>query len=331
MKAGADKRSAESLLGRLLKQDDDRRAGRAVPDGAPGGQTLGGWVKEYLEVLKARDLSSVYLDLVENYLNAILVGCKWRVWADVGPDRLLKWIAKRREPAEQGGNGIGPATANSYLRVAKGFSNWMAGRLRTDSPLRGKALPFFSETPDLRRSKRTLSDPELAAVLDAAERAPFRPQGFGGKDRAMLYRMASFSGLRASALAALRPIHFHLDANPPYGRDLNALLWPGAWAKQKRQVVWLARDLKRAGVAATDQKGRKVTFHSFKRRYVMGLIKSGGTIDQIKRMARHKDIETTLAYYVDADLDADASLVNKLPEPPKSWPTLGRKGEAEAG
>jgi integrase len=349
VKSAGDKRSAESHLARLLREDDERRAGRAVPDGSLIGQTLGGWKKEYVEVLKARDLSPDYVVLVDGYLDTILTGCRWKVWADVGPDRLQIWLSQRREATK-----CGPATLNSYLRVAKGFSNWLADRLGTHSPLRGKALPFFTEAVDLRRSKRMLTDTELAAVIAAAERSPRRVQGFGGIARAMLYRMAAYSGLRASELAALTPLQFDLHSTPPCvrpeaatdkakrgdplplpthlvellkvwleGKDPKARLWPGTWAENRRQVIWLANDLKRAGVAPTDAKGRKVTFHSFRRRYITGLIRNGADIDQVKRLGRHKDIKTTLSYYTDSDLPGLAEAVNRIPQPPAFAPKLG--------
>lgn len=344
VKSGPDRRNAESHLARLLREDDDRRVGRHVPDGSLLGHTLSSWKKEYLEVLKARDLSPEYIDLVDVYLEAILAGCRWHVWADVNPDRMLVWLARKREETK-----IGPATVNSYIRVAKGFSNWLAGRLKCDSPLRGKVLPFFNEEVDRRRSKRMLSDSELAAVIEAAERCPRRATGFGGVARALLYRMAAYSGLRASELAALTPRELDLEATPPHvrplagevkarrdeplplpadlvealkaylaGRDPRQPIWPGRWAERRGQSAWLRRDLARAGIPARDDRGRNVTFHSFRRRFTSKLIDAGVDINRVKRLSRHKDLDTTLTYYTDADLPSLGEAVERIPKlPPK--------------
>ena len=96
----------------------------------------------------------------------------------------------------------------------------------------------------------------------------------------------------------------------------NAPVWPGRWAAQRKQVHWFARDLARAGVAVFDARGQRATFHGLRRSFVVRLIRAGGLIHEVRRMARHKDVATTLNYYTDTDLDSLGKLADKTPPLP---------------
>lgn len=293
---------------------------------------------QYLEVLAARGTDAEYRQEVGRHLAAVFAGCGWSVFADVRGDDLVRFLGRRRE--EKGGPG--PATLNGYIRSAKGFARWIAERFDAASPLR-KVKPF-AEEPDRRRSKRIPSDAELARLIAATEACPYRLRAaFTARDRAMLYRVAAYTGLRASELASLTPASFDLDAAPPLvtvrARDAkgkreepvplpahlvpilrawlarkrrSARLWPGRWAEVKQQIQWLKRDLKRADISEHDERGRIITFHCLKRRYVMGLIEAGAKPHEVRRLARHRDVRTTLEYYTDAGLADLGKLTDRL-------------------
>jgi integrase len=340
-KVGPDKRAAEAFL---LKMEDAAARQRVGLDPTPTADLkaapLGKLQDEYLALLAARDTGPEYRAAVADHLTRIRAGCRWAVWPDVSGDSLLLWLGKRRD---QKGNG--PATLNSYLRSAKGFTNWLADRFGAANPL--KKLKPYPEQVDRRRSRRILTDPELGALVAAAERCPPRGRAaFSGRDRAMLYRVAAYTGLRASELAALEPESFDLAARPPVvtveardskgkrvepvpvpghlvevlrpwiaAKPAGTRLWPGRWAELRQQGDWLARDLRRAGVAELDARGRRVTFHSLKRRYVVGLIRAGGQVDEVRRLARHTDARTTFGYYTDENLPDLGRLADRLPPP----------------
>lgn len=339
-RVGKDKRLAEQVLARDLAGVDRVRAGFPADPTPAAAHAVATLRDEYLAVLAARGRSGGHLRGVTDQLAAIVPGCKWVAWPDITPDSLVLYLGRRRDE-----HGNGPATLNAYLRTAKGFSKWAAAKLGVPSPLRG--VPPWNEQVDRRRSKRILTDAELAALIAAAEACPPRGRAdFPGKDRAMLYRVAAYTGLRASELAAMTPGWVALDAPTPVvtvpaefakgrreepvplpahlvaalrpwlaGRPADARLWPGRWAAERRQVRWVARDVKRAGIAAKDDRGRGVTFHGLKRRYVVGLIRADGKVDEVRRLARHKDVRTTLNYYTDQNMPDLGRLVDKLPPP----------------
>lgn len=353
---GADGRTRRKKVGPrrdlanefLAKMEECERRVRLGLDPAPTPNTdrlkpLGSLLTEYLGVLEARDTRREYRALVKDYLTRTFAGCGWSTWPDITADSLLKFLGRRRSGegvrcGKQAGRGNGPATLNSYLRVAKGFCNWLAERMDVQSPLR-KLKPFPEEV-DRRRSKRILTDDELKRLIEAAERGKRSGrQILSGRDRAMVYRVAAYTGLRKGELAELMPRDFRLNAEPPVvavpaaeskGKreepiplpsHLAAMLreylahkvpdrriWPGRW----RHVEWLATDLKNAGVMEFDDRGRRVTFHSLKRRYVVRLIQAGAKIHEVRRLARHRDVKTTLNYYTDTDLADLGKLAEKL-------------------
>lgn len=339
VKAFKDKRASETYLARL-QQEADRAAAGHLPAGTGDLlRPLGELQAEYLAVLAGRGASAGYRSWVASRLDEMRGGLRWHRLADVTADRVTVWLGRLRDESR-----IAPATLNGYVRVAKGFARWVAGRAGIASPL--ASLISFDEKSDRRRSRRILTDAELAALVAAAEKAPRRYKTvIPGRDRAVLYLVAAYTGFRASELASLTLTHFRLDESPPVirpaARDTKGKrdepipvpahlvprlrdwlatkpatgrVWPGRWAELRKQVHWLARDLKRAGVAQLDAQNRNVTFHSLRRRYVTQLIRAAGAdVKQVQRLARHRDLKTTLAYYVDADLSDLGTVADRLP------------------
>lgn len=347
-KVGA-KNLAQAYLARKLGEVERQKAGIAPPPSADGLAPLAALLDDYLKELASRDTDATYRRTVNARLTRILTECGWLMWPDVAAAAMQQFLGALRAVRS-------PATANGYLRDAKAFVGWIADRLGTASPLR-KVAPFPEEA-DRRRSKAILSDAELAALVQAASAAPRRHNTrIGGPDRAVLYQVAAFTGLRASELASLTPACFRLDADvpavhvaaehqkgrrpdpvplPPHlvtllrkwlkGRPLHLPLWPGHWARDRRQRKWLALDLRRAGIGTPapgtkysqlGPDGKPYTFHSLRRGYITRLIRSGADVDLVRRLARHRSITTTLNHYTHADLPDLAAAARKLKPLPK--------------
>lgn len=239
-----------------------------------------------------------------------------------------------------------PATVNGYLSAVKAFAKWAARTCGLPaSPLAG--VKKLVEGVDRRRSRRIPTPDELAALLAATERAPRR---YGmlipGRDRAMLYRVAAHTGFRASELASLTPASFAVDADPPAvtiraesakgkrtesvplpahlaavlrpwlaAKPAGRRLWPGDWAANRGQADWLARDVRRAGIAERDERGETLTFHGLRAYYVTRCIEAGATVAELKELARHRDISTTIAHYSRVSGIRLQGVADRLPDP----------------
>ena len=68
---------------------------------------------------------------------------------------------------------------------------------------------------DIRHERRALTAKELGGLIAAAEKSKESFRGLDGTTRAMLYRLATMSGLRAAELASLTPASFDLAADTP--------------------------------------------------------------------------------------------------------------------
>lgn len=327
-KVGA-RRLAEAFLAQRQDEVDRQRAGlAAAPTGAARARALDDWRDEYLGLLAAKGNDETYRKTARARIDRVLRDCGWLLWPDVAPDPLVRLLGAIRE------SGRSPATCNGYLRDVKGFAKWVAERLGVLSPLRG--VKPMNEEVDRRRSLAILTDTELAALVAAAEHGP-EYDGITGPARALLYRVAAYTGLRSSELASLTPAQFDLAGDPPAvtvaaksqkarrpdavplpghlvkllrkafkGRDSTAPIWPGPWAKSKRQAKWFTRDKAAAGITSL------TTFHGLRRGYITRLIRAGIDADLVRRLARHRDLKTTMAHYASAELSDLAAAAESL-------------------
>lgn len=338
-KVGPHKATAEAYLVRAQDAATRQRLGLdPAPAAAARVRSLTEWQADYLADLATRDVSDAYPKAAARQLAAVVNGCGWLLWTDIAAADVTRYLARRRA----GGNSN--ATLNTYLNTAKTFGKWVADRLGAPNPLR--SLKPYNAEVTRRRSKRVLTDAELAALVAAADRCRggCRPGSITGPDRAMLYRVAAHTGLRAKELASLTPAAFRLDAEVPVvvveakdtkgkreepvpvpahlaallrpwlaGKPAGARLWPGKWAAARLQHEWVKRDVKRAGIAATDARGQTVTFHGLRRTYCTRLIRAGAKVHELRRLARHRDVRTTLNHYTDESMPDLAALADKLP------------------
>jgi integrase len=346
-KAYKDKAASLQLLAKLERQSARTREGLELGHNHAN-KPLAELQQEYLDGLELRGCTPEYLVLMKQYLDAVLPGCRFHTVHDFDAERLMQWLQGRKMGGAAKGKYLkpSPTTLNNYLKKVKGFAKWC--QKKTGVLIDLSEAKLLAEEADKRRSKRILTEVEFAQLLAAAERCP-RRRGtvISGIDRAMLYRVAAYTGLRASELASLVPRSFSLESTTPHvtiaaefakskreeriplpkklldelrpwlkGRAATERLWPGNWAKKRQQCDWLARDVKRAKIAERDDRGRKITLHSLRRRYITGLIRSGADIAQVTRLSRHKDFKTTLEYYEESSLKELGDVVNRL-DPPK--------------
>ena len=126
-------------------------------------------------------------------------------------------------------DGLGLKTCGGYLTAIKGFSRWLRrnGRIREDvlSHLAG-----FNAATDRRHERRPLTANELCQLIQTTEHAPTWRR-MTGTDRAILYRVATGTGYRASELRSLTPSSFRLDDDPP------AVMLLAAHSKHRRDDI----------------------------------------------------------------------------------------------
>jgi integrase len=307
-------------------------------------------IVEFLAGLRTKQppaLSSSQREFDAGELAALLGVARASVWRMVkrgqahveGQGRSRRFSRETVDSLLSRRGGIGIQTSNHHLTSIKQFSKWMVKDRRSpDDPLAG--LSRQNASTDVRRSRRALARAEFAALLAAAAQGKdFR--GVSGGDRAMLYRVASQTGLRASELASLTPASFDLTGDTPtvtveaayskhrrrdvqpiradvaavivdyLGKKAKGPVWPGTWPDAGAEMIRL--DLAAAGIPYVDDAGRVYDFHSIRHQFISDLAAAGVHPKAAQELARHSTITLTMNHYTHLGIRDRAAALDRLP------------------
>ena len=205
-----DKAAAERILSKHVTDAALRRDGvidgRAETVAGRARRAISEHLVEWKASLEAKGSSSKRVQLAFRRAQCIASDCRFGSLADVEPTAVHRFIRAMQE------NQAAPRTINGHLQAFGQFIRWAVAERRVASnPLAGVAMvKVIGQT----RERRPLSAEEVARLLDAAECGPAYRR-MTGEVRAMLYRVAIGTGLRASELASLTRASFDLKADPP--------------------------------------------------------------------------------------------------------------------
>jgi integrase len=281
-----NKTAAAVMLADLLRKIENEKAGVRIEFADHQREPLRSLLGDYRQHQRDKGNTEKQVGQVVRRCERVFDGCRFVLLADLDSSTSERWQSDKRQPSKAGG-GISPQTFNHYVTALKSFGNWLVRTNRVSAnPFRH--LAKVNAEVDTRHVRRPLSDDEFTRLVAAAESGTcFR--GLSGADRAMLYTVAGYTGLRASELASLSSGSFSLDADPPTAtvragyskhrredtiplhpaivtrlrnwlaeRPDNDLLWPGRWAVNNEGGDMIRRDLNAArvrwvGEARTEQ------------------------------------------------------------------------------
>jgi integrase len=336
-----DKESSETLLRRLQTDEDSKRANGADRYYDERNRPIGELLASFAEYLTSKGNTPAYVSLTITRCRSLLTATRTKTYPDLDASRILKTLSEWRQRKV---NPISIATSNHYLVSIKGFSRWLwQERKSPDDPLAG--LRKQNAETDRKRIRRPLTPTELETITKVAQITPAYFRGddwqFSPADRAMLYAIAAYTGLRASELASLRKSSFDfglqtftieaasaknrkrttLPLHPTLAGRLQSFfktikrdeLFPGSWAKRKRAGKILKRDLRYAGIANRDASGKVLDFHSLRYTFITSLAKAGVHPSKAQRLARHSTIALTMNVYTSLDIDDLRDAIGSLP------------------
>lgn len=284
--------------------------------------------------LRARDRSPHHVRVTVSYARTIFEGCGFAVWSDIRGDAVERFLRQLRE------GGLSTGTTNQKLVAVRQFCNWAVETgLAQESPLR--RVRKLNASVDPRRRRRALTLEDLVALIDAASSGPVR-EGLSGPHRALMYRLAFETGLRAAEIASLKVGSFSLaepDAHVtvcaasskrrredvlPLRAELARALGPlltgrKAWERafgvraHFRPARALRADLEAAGLSYEDEDGRVFDFHSLRVQFISSLVRAGVDARTVQRMARHSTPNLTLGVYTKLGRDAERQALERLP------------------
>jgi integrase len=341
-----------------------------------------GCVRRILLACNFQRMGDISASQLERYLASLRTGpartvldrtkdayTKAEVAAVLGIDRSAVTALVRRHRVEASGNGkarrypratvetlrekrdrgIAIKTSNLYLSGMKAFCNFLVD----DDRMAANPLAHVEgQDPQLdrRHDRRLLDKGELGRLIAAAAKSTVDFRGLRGRDRAMLYRVACTSGLRASELSALCPKDFDLDApivslaaiytknKKPVvqpltadvaemleeylaGRAAGKQIWSGTWFQRAADMLRI--DLEAADIPYIIQGPDGplyADFHCLRHSFIGLLDRSGATLKEAMQLARHSDPKLTMRIYGKARMNDLAGAIDRLPN-------LGEKAE----
>ncbi|MFO0821631.1 MAG: tyrosine-type recombinase/integrase [Gemmataceae bacterium] len=333
-----DKGVAQKMLTDLVVRLE--RGEAKMPDRKEISLSLAALATEFEEALR-RKAKEPHVRDVMNHVNKVLAGCKLTTLGDLRAPGLPAKVEAFIWGLTKGKDAISEPTAAYTGKHIHQFTRWLCRKkklLDTD-PLAGIDLPSQAS----QQTRRAFTLDELNALMLAAESRPKSYRGLTGQARALLYLVASTTGLRSGELAQLVVADFDLEADIPAvrlkgdqtkngedaeqplplpvvvrlrpylaGKPADARVWPGNWHKQ-RSAEMLRRDLAAAKVPATTREGEG-TFHSLRHTYTSMLARSA-PVKVTQELLRHSSPSLTIGRYAHTSLAEKAEAVAALPMP----------------
>lgn len=295
------------------------------------GKTLTEHVADYRGALEARGRAPAYVRQVAASLERDFGASGFKTWADVDANRFYTYLSGRRGP-----DGIGQRTFNARLRAAQTFCRWMVKERRATSNPLAHLSPVQQKERRCRR--RALTVEEQRRLLRAADKGPDWG-GVSGAERALLYRLALETGLRANELRGLTVSAFdfgaavvtvpasttkngtraEMDLKPDLAEALRRFLAGKAPTDRALTVPhatarMLRADLEAAGIPYRDAAGRAADFHALRHTFISNLARNGVHPSVAQRLARHSTITLTMDHYTHTLRPDLRQVVNELPD-----------------
>jgi len=308
---------------------------------ASGGKPLSEHLNDFEQFLRAKGNTEKHAKLVVSRARKVVEGCKFFYWMDISASKVQRYLAELRDQKDKDGNNIGISaqTFNFYLQAIKEFARWMIqDRRASESPI--QHLKGLNVRTDRRHDRRALSIDEIRRLLETTALQTSR-YGMTGSERALLYRLAVETGLRANELRTLKVSAIDFDnclvvveaayskhrrrdvlpLRPDTAAQLKQLIKGKLLAapmfnmpKPNRVVFMLKDDLQAAKIDYQDTAGRYADFHSLRHTTGTLLAAAGVHPRTAQNVMRHSTIELTMNKYTHTTLGQTSQAVESLPD-----------------
>ena len=215
-KAFTDKSASTALEAQLLTKIERGQVGLVDPLEEQSKRPLKEHLFDFQGHLEDKGNSIEHVELTAQRCQTVFDGIKATVIGDITTGRVEAYLAELRR------DGRSMSTSNHYFRAVRNFCRWLVrDRRAMENAVVGLSALKLTEQ-DKKHRRRPLTDDEFNAVIQAARSSTTVFRGLAGESRAMLYVVASNTGLRTSELASLVPESFDLESNVPTVHCLGA-------------------------------------------------------------------------------------------------------------
>ncbi len=218
------KTAARKMLTDILEQVERRRAGLEDPVTEASRRPIEQHIDDFENHQKAKNNTPRYIEETLTKIRRCVESCKWLFAHQITASDVEGFLVDLRTK-----HGLGIQTSNHYLRSIKCFVRWLVVNRRLPSnPL--DCLSALNAATDRRHDRRSLTVDEFARVYDVAKNGP-PSVGLSGPDRAMLYLLAAWTGLRRGEIGSLTRRSFDFESEAP------TVTVAAAYSKHRREDV----------------------------------------------------------------------------------------------
>ncbi len=319
--------------------------------------------------LLAKSRTKKHINQTIQALRRIFDACKFTYWGDISASQILQKISEFRIQVEiveiekindkkvkkRKSKDLGPISArtfNFHLKAVKQFCRWMVqDRRASESPV--SHLECANEKMDRRHDRRPLEPNQIRHLLETTKEGSKR-FGMTGYERALLYRLAIETGLRAKELRSLKRSSFDFNnltvtAEIRYTKNKKVAILPlrkdtaidlqvflssktpntKAFKVPIKTADMLKEDLAAAGIPYVDDAERYVDFHALRHTTGSLLAASGAHPKVAQDILRHSDINLTMSLYTHTLRGQKSEAIANLPN--LSQPSKERQKAIKTG
>lgn len=308
-----DKQATEQHASDLEKQAEQVRSGYKPREHEHLRRLLSEHLVDFGRFLASKDSGAEYVKQTIERIERVFSECGFRFWGDISASRITDCLAGMAYR----GRRLSSQTRQYYSQSIRQFCRWMVRNDRANaSPV--EHLPSVKVVPTFER--RAATPEELRRLLETV-RATDPSYGLTGNERAMLYRFAAETGLRAKEIRSLRLANFNFDeclltvvAGYTKNKDRCEIPLKKQTAAELKDFMagkapsvpafrlpskdnmarMLEADLPGAGIPYVDELGRKFDFHALRHTFITSLRTAPARVAQ--SLARHKSSRMTDRY-----------------------------------
>ena len=314
-----------------------RMTGQAAPVAITPPKPIQDAIKSYLDDLASRAGASHVRDVAKR-LETLRLALKWATVNDLAQIRSSINLWSRQE-VSKGVKSV--RTVNCYTSAAKAFVTFLNDT--TDLEVKVNGITIYSESASPRRPRRAITPEQYHLFIETV-----KLQSPHGPSRAVVYEIATRTGLRKNEIRHLDASQLNLGPNP------SIQLKAGATKNKKADLLPIDRslantlstylrgrdrglvcptmptmrtfnlDLKRAGIPKVDQNGQTIDFHSLRKSFVTWLLAAGADARTVQALARHSSITLTTSTYTDVSQLPTRKALDALPYVDKMWTKSGQ-------
>ncbi|MDH4203651.1 MAG: site-specific integrase [Phycisphaerae bacterium] len=194
---------------------------------AEGARPIKDHIEDYIDHLRHKGNTEPYCKLCNTRIQNVIDGCKTRKLADLSAVKIQRHIGKQLSAGR-----LSQGSFNHYIRQMKGFLRWLYREDRIQSDI-DKHLHLRTVT-EIVKDRRALSIEEISYLLDWLQTKAGTRRRLTGWERAVLYKLALTTGLRADEIRHLTAASVDVKAK--------TVTVQGAYTKNRREAVRPLRD-----------------------------------------------------------------------------------------